>query len=293
MKKGFILIEVVIALVISSLLAISLLSFLYQLSQVQSVVDDMIVTSGHAAIVLSQMERDLMGAFVPVLADIQLTTTIAEEKKEAEAKKEERPAEKKEGPKPIDKIFYGVNQADKLNLLTFITTNPMQRYGVAEQTKPRPRIARVVYRLVPDTERKNSYILTRQEGTELYFDAYKQKTKEMPTYDVIDGIKDVTVQYTVLIEKESEKEGEEKKTKREYKTVKEWKEQKEEEKQVPPLPTLVEIRFVLWDSSHQHDISYVFTVPIMAEVKLQQKKEQQQEQQQGVRVGQRKVQQSL
>lgn len=299
MKKGFILIEVIIALVISSMLAISLLTFLYQLTQVQSVVDDIVVTSGRAAIVQYQLERDLMGSFVPVLADIQPTTTAEQEKKEEQAnqaeKKEEKPVEKKEKPKPIEKVFYGVRKDDRLDTLTFITSNPMQVYGATEQaTKPRPRIARVVYRLAPDKQRKNSYVLTRQEGRELYFDAYKPEAKEIPTYDVIDGIKDFSVQYIVLVEKEPEKKDEEKKVEREYKKLNEWKEQKErkeEEKQTPALPTLVEIRFVLWDSSYENDISYVFTVPIMAEFKPQQKKEQQKQGQQAQKKQQQQKQQ--
>ena len=253
-KPGIILIEVMLALVISSMLAASLLFSLYQMNITQDAVTDLVTTYGKIAIVRHQLARDIMGAFVPVQFDAQQT------------------APEKEKQKPLDKIFYSVNKEGKLDTLTFITSNPMEVYWGKKSGKPKPRIARVVYRVQPEKRRKNSYVLMRQEGSQLDFAVYKQDAKDAPrTYQVVDGIKDLVITYFTKTKAEEKKPPE-------YKTAKEWKEQQKDKKIT--LPSLVEVRLALWDSSYKREDTFVFTVPLLAQPPEgeQQKKEEKEKQ---------------
>ena len=138
----------------------------------------------------------------------------------------------------------------------------MQGYWGTKQAQPRPRIARVVYRLVPDKEVKNSYILMRQEGNDLDFNMYKIGGS-IRAYELINGIKDISMQYTTIIEK---------KDKKEYKTAKEWKEEQENKEESTTIlaPHIVEINLTLWDSIYQRDTSFTLTIPVVAD--MQEKK---------------------
>ncbi len=261
MKKGFILIEIMIGMVIAALLATGLLNTIMQVSRLQQTITGITSTYGRVALFDQQMERDIMGAFVPTQYDLLPTQT---------GKKEET---KKKAP--IDKIFYGVSKGNggRLDYLTFITCNPLEIFFGIKDIKLKPRVARIVYRLIPDTQRKNSYVLLRQEGaTDLAFDKYKEDAQgEYRAYEMIGGIQDFSARF-ISIEEKQDKDT--KKFSYTYKKTPDWKDIDEKKQQEakkgtqppqrprPKLPQYVELTISLWDSAYENYKEFVMTIPV-------------------------------
>ncbi|MDP3889133.1 MAG: hypothetical protein Q8Q25_01160, partial [bacterium] len=212
--SGIILIEVLIGTAIAAIVSTLLIGAWYQTNRFSLAVDESVLLYTRASMLAYQLERDISGAFVP---ELDMQQIEKQPTKEPLAPKTEQ--EKK--PKPLEKIFYGENSEGQLKLLTFITNNPLQVYW-GPSGKPKIRIARVVYTLEPNKEEKGSYILYRQEGQELDFKAYKEGAKKtVRRYELVRGIKHMTVEYTI-IEEQKDKEKPKEPAKREYKEFKKW-----------------------------------------------------------------------
>ncbi|TET05898.1 type II secretion system protein [Candidatus Dependentiae bacterium] len=287
MKRGFILIELLAALAIASMVITILFNSFFQASRTVDRADDFISINMRAAIFQHQLEKDLMGAFIPVQA--QKEDGKKEEKKFEEAKesKKEEPKKEKKERKELAKVFYGVNRGPMLDVLTFITNNPMSAYWGAQTGKAKPKIARVVYRLVEEKKRKGSYKLVRQEDSNLEFDAYTlDRAKEIRSYELVDGIKEISVKYMVILEPEKEKkpaEAKEKEIKKEkkkeikFKTLTEWNMEKNIEisRDIKRrIPNVVEIKISFWDVKSIRDISFTFSIQIIPDVMLHFKEKQ-------------------
>lgn len=257
MPRGFVLLQLMITLVVSSILATALLFAIMQMSQSKIVLNTLTGTYGRIAIAQNQMERDIMSAFIPAQVDLLQTTT-----------------EKTAQEKPLEKIFYAESneQGGRMKLLTFITSSPLEIFYGIKNINPKPRVARVVYRLLPDERHANSFVLTRQEGTaDLQFDAYKQDaTGANRPFAVIDGIQDCSLTF-VSIEIDSKDEEQ----KRTFKRVKNWDSApKKEEKQSSglaqmfvkkeriKLPNQVEMKLTLWDSTFDSTRTFECIIPI-------------------------------
>ncbi len=256
MKKGFILIELLIATLIAGMISVLLLTALQQTNKFQAVIDDNIDIYTRATIFHRQLEKDIMGAFVPVQAYKQLTND----------KKQKKP--------PLDYVFYSINRDKRLDILTFITTNPLAVYWGAKAGSAKPRVARVVYQLQPEDEKKTSFILFRQEGSELAFAHYKKDNPKAPrAYQLINGIKDLSVTYTIVEEQEDPNK------KPSYKTVNTWnwpQKNQQNKKEEPPLPQFITVNLALWDNDYKRDVSFTFTFTLLIEAKKEQSSQMQQ-----------------
>ena len=232
MKYGFMLIELIVATLIASMIGSLLLTALYQSSRFQTSVDTMFDMSLRVGIVTNQLERDLMGAFVPTQARIKdaqeeegadkkdTTSQQASDSAKASSDKQGKGEEKKEkmskpAEKPLEKIFYSTNKGERLDTLTFITNNPLSVFVGKDVGVVKPKAVRVQYVLKPESETlvqassdnqgergKDTFTLFRQEGTEL------DVAKFGPTrsYELINGIKECAVTYTAKIESSSAKD---------------------------------------------------------------------------------------
>lgn len=286
MARGFVLMQLMITLVVSAMLSTALLFAIMQMSQSKIVLNTVTGVYGRIAIVQNQMERDVMSAFIPAQVDLLQTST-----------------EKKEQEKPLEKIFYGTSRepGHRMELLTFITSSPLEVFYGVKNTQPKPRVARVVYRLVPDERHANSFILMRQEGTtNLQFDAYKQDaTGSLRSFALIDGIQDFSISYVAI-----EVDAKEEKQTRVFKKTNSWdstpkKEQKEAserqqmfvKKEQVKLPNQLEMKLTLWDSTFENTRMFEFVIPIAykaseyeqppQEQKKQEKKDEQQQSEAG------------
>ncbi len=263
LRNGYVLIEVMISTVIAATLATGLLTMIMQITNVQSTINSITSIYGRAAIFQQQLERDLMGAFVPTQIDLLQTQT----------------GKLQEKGKPVEKIFYGESKGEggRLDYFTFITTNPLELFFGIKDVKLKPRVARIVYQLMPDSRQKNSYVLWRQEGTSnLHFDTYKQDVQgEMRSYAMIDGIQELSVRFVLIEEKEEGKDQEKKRVSYTYKRKPNWKDVEDKKDQpqpkeglraplrsYPKIPQQVEFTLSLWDINYEKFRTFVITIPI-------------------------------
>lgn len=251
MKQGFSLIELLLALLISSFIITGLFTVIYQVRRMQTNVNTITGASERAAIMLNQLERDLMGAFVP---------THIEPLKQT---KKQPGSTAQDVTPPLKKIFFGITRDNRLDTLSFITCNPLQVYTKAKDAKIKPRIVRIVYRVLPDPDNKKSYVLMRQEGTELDYDRYTRDAQgALRAYRVVDGIATIRVMYFIPDPKGKMESENPVIT---YRKVSGWQDTDKEGKNVRGLPHYVEFSFTLWDSVYERQMPFTMTIPILGD----------------------------
>lgn len=275
MKSGFTLIEILIAIALSTMVSYMLFSVFFQANRGMRVVDSYVDVYTKAAIAARQLERDFSGVSIPwaqLLPDPtkqpapKMPTLPGAKKEEASEKKDAKePQEKESKNKKIKKLFYSSSDGANLKTVTFITNNPTAQYWSDQIGKPKPRLARVVYTVSkqPNTI-KESYVLKRQEGPALEYGAYKGDDSKIRTYDMIDNIKSISIDFSVHV---ADKEDNTKKT---IKRMIAWdsdaqKEDKENEQSLPALPGLVTLKIQLWDQTMQRAIPFEFTTRILSD----------------------------
>lgn len=182
-NRGFILVEVLITLVISSMLTGILFLTMQQVSVGVRAVGEVIDVHTQAIVATRQLERDIAGAML--VHDMK-------------------------------KNFFSEQQDDTCTLLTFITNNPLQQWEGSAST---PHLVRVTYKLVPDKSvGKNvgkRHTLTRQESVELAFDQASDDAKKARAYTVIDGVVQFKTLYTAA-------KADEKKPQKDTKPITTW-----------------------------------------------------------------------
>jgi len=269
MKRGFTLIELLVAIAIASVIITLLFNSFLQTTKIVDRIDNTISINTRAALIQHQLEKDIMGAFLPVQAFKE-----KEKKSAANNKNQKVPIQKKEGAKKkLTKVFYGINHESMLDLLTFITNNPIRGYWGKKTGYAKPKVARIIYRLKEDPSQKNSFTLYRQEGNNLEFKKYgsNKQTKGARSYPLAEGIKELIIKYRVILEpeKENSEKKNNKKQKKEikFKTFDQWNFEKELPKNIKrPIPNIVDVSLVLWDSKEQRNYSFEFSIPIIPDI---------------------------
>jgi prepilin-type N-terminal cleavage/methylation domain-containing protein len=281
MKSGFALIEVLIAAVLASMLSAALFFAWGQVQQVVVKADNTMSIFDRFMLVQRQFEQDFMGICVPTSRPYMKPTEDEKKKEEAPAaaKPDEKSEQKKEKPKRVESVFYAQNQGNNVELLTFLTNNPMEVYWSDRAGKACPRIARVQYTLKKDeskTDKVLSYTLYRQEANTLDYDQFStDNEKAVRSYELIKGIKELKLTYwqEVQVEQENKekKEGEKEKTeiKKDVKQVVNW----DLEKEVPPkntfirpIPIMIKVELSLWDLQKKKSRSFTFMIPVPIDI---------------------------
>ena len=299
-QKGFTLIEILVAFAIGTMLAGILFTSFFQSNQASQIIDNVIDSNITAATLIHQITKDVSGAFVPVSVQL-LQEQREQEKKRAKDTPEasgkqgaEKTAAAKKGtgqssekkkqklPK-IEKIFYSSLKDNNLDVLTFITNNPLQPYwsptaqgSVAK--KPTVKLVRVVYRLVPEgTEKPLSYKLLRQESETLDFNKFALGGN-IRAFEVANNIKTIKTEYSILIPEEKldeqkPQDGAEK-PKLQVKKMPTWNDGKlsGDQKAVSMTPHYAKITFVLWDAVKQAEFPFEAMIPIVPELPLREVK---------------------
>jgi Tfp pilus assembly protein PilE len=210
---GFTLIELLIGLLFGGILAMVLFSSFFQLTVVNKLGTNLIDTDTKLAIFHHQLERDLAGMFVPQAA---IPEYEEEEKGSSEKKTEQKtakspaPAAEKKKKKIIEKPFFVSTKEGRLDMLTFITDNPLRIYQRQEQTTeavPKTpgtsRTRRVTYQLIPDANNPQAFALTRRESTNL--DIASNAYKATRAYELINNIQTLQLSFLRPIEPVSAK----------------------------------------------------------------------------------------
>jgi hypothetical protein len=281
MKSGFILVELLISTTIAAVMSVLLLGALYQTNKVQIAMDGVIDTTARASLLQYYMERDIMGAFVPVM-------DVVEQEKAGEAGVQQQPAnvqvppaqtsEKKVEKRSLEKSFYGVSKDGRFELLTMITSNPLITYWDTKTGSPKARIARVTYTLEPSKENKDSYIMYRAETQDLVWqDAQKtDEKKQARKYELVRGVKELKIEYEFAQQKKEQTAtaGEKKEEKKEaptYTLMPEWRGESEDgakktedkKSNVPPIPEYVHISVRFWTPQGKESAQFKTIAKIM------------------------------
>jgi len=250
MKRGSILLELLVASAISTFVGGIVFNLFYQTNKALNSINRVATIDTSALILQSLLQRDLNGIFVPFERKEKKQTgdKKAPKGKESVASKtsSDKTNKKEEKKKeyelvPIKKGFYSVNKEGNLHILSFITRNPLPSYGQIKS-----RAARVIYTVKLNAQAtkefgKNSYTLFRKESTRnLYFDVVeKAGGKSIINYEVVNNIKSITAEYVFSVKEakqeqeekakgeESQEQGQEKEDHTiEYKRFKDWTEVK-------------------------------------------------------------------
>ncbi len=248
MKAGFSLIEIIVATLLSAMLATVLFNAFYQSNRSLVLVDEYTEIDTNQVVVLHQFEQDLA-------ATLWLPIEKKEEAKKGD-NKQQMPAvgdaQKKE-VKKITKNFFSSNKSNQLVLLTFLTLNPRALYN------GKPRLVRVVYRLAPHKEYKDVFVLTRQESADLDFELFEVKgEKKIRELVVCDAVKKCSLEFVYTPTKKTDDK------KPEPKKVAEWNSDAPDRaaQSVPPLPQAVIISLDVADELNKIHRVLTYRTPI-------------------------------
>ncbi len=282
MRSGFTLIELVIGLFISSIILLALYSSFYVTGKVIKVSDDIINIDVHLALIAHQFENDLSGIFVPLQLSSTSTATGAAEPNQQASTPKQAEQEKESPQKEIKDIFVSSNKDTSLQLLSFITNNPLQMH---HKEGPGSRMVRVVYRLIPN-EDKTAFILTRQESINLDLKAFDVKGQQgIRGYELTQNIKSLQVEFLYPEEKQQDEKKDTKDakgsdTKAEqqpiaFKTVKEWGKENvaaKEKESIPKIPQFIILTLELWDLNRRQSQTFILNYAIASFNASQQEK---------------------
>jgi len=183
--KGFVLIELVVTFMISSLLALSLYNILFQMQKSAQYVDQVVDVDQRLSIIHERLQLDFNGLFFPILA---LPAKPGSKKMVDQKTGAADLPEQTSLDHNIAKVLYSANQADGLlQECSFITSNPLQSYGEVV-----PRVARVIYILNSEYGRTDSFKLQRQQALDLDYQAAKSDALR---YTLANGIRRFTLTY--------------------------------------------------------------------------------------------------
>jgi prepilin-type N-terminal cleavage/methylation domain-containing protein len=199
--EGFTLIEVIVALLISAMIGVALITSFNQFNNTARNTDVIIDFDTRMAMVSHQLAKDIAGAFIPLQA---VPEPPAEKQQPKDQKTPPPKTAEKPKQKPLKKIFMSSNdESGSIKTVTCITNNPLIGYGNAK-----PRMSRVMYRLAKNKEDKGVYTLYRQESTtELDAESFKPENKKIREYPVVNNIKKLSVEYAVEQNKDNAEKG--------------------------------------------------------------------------------------
>lgn len=242
MKSGFTLIEFVIAFLIASMIAIGLYQLLAQTRRGVNNILRVIEIDQPLAAFYNQLERDIIGMFAPASTK-KFYVGLKQKKPATQAKPAETPAKPaanqngkpapqippkpaftpaptpaaspkpgEEKEKKIENSFYIESMQEGQIRWSFITTAAVQTLDKDGNINPVPYMRRVAYILQKDPDRPGTLKLVYRYSTQdLELDGIMKPTFE-PSYVLMDGIKNLTVEFTVF-EKQTEKGADSKESK--------------------------------------------------------------------------------
>lgn len=260
MKRGFTLIEIIIALLISSMLALVILRTFRQstttFQRITTVIDDTAELLG----VYGQLERDLSGAFVPAVwkeaqvQDVQQAEQAA--KVAAQKTKEEQAREKEEGKQAVEKaakrpVFSTVMKDGKLEQLSFVTTNAFVVFDEAAA-----RVVHVTYKLVEQPQeqaKEKRYRLMREETPYVAEGAIYGRRRQKREYPLLINITSLTGTFSALEEKTVDK-----KTTSELVSLSEWGTDAQKKKSKRMIPEWVKLTGTLISPVSKKSLPFTF-----------------------------------
>lgn len=182
-QKGLSLLEIVIGMAISTILASLTFTIYNQISRSSITVNRQISTDTKAMILQNRLQKDLTG-----ITPLWFGKEEKQAAKSAKSNTEQQKANKKEKKK----FLVSKNNNDKtLQNLTFITVNPLQVYGTTQS-----RLKRIVYILEKDPQSKKIFTLKRKEIDDITAPLDDEKIiNEGKAYEIASNITQCSIKY--------------------------------------------------------------------------------------------------
>ncbi len=169
---GFGLLELLIAIAISSFIALILFQAFNQSTRTLNITDGISTTYINIISCYHRLENDISGAFVPPMGD-PVRAVLKEQKQEIQTPTKKQPeqqkSEKEKSDTSVKNVFVYEQDGNHLKLLTFVTRNRL-----LSATSTNPCILRVIYTLKPDPEKNTEFMLMRAESSQLSFDSVRE-----------------------------------------------------------------------------------------------------------------------
>lgn len=285
-KLGFTLIEIVTVILISSIISLSLYQMLKQSSKTVAAVVRIIDTDLPIMPFYNQLELDITGMFAPessIESYVQKLKKVEENSKENNETKEEStnsvktdidqknkkdvnikpvPEVKEENKEFIKNIFY--IKTNPGFIFSFITTAGIQTLEFDGSLKPTTFVRRVAYTLETDEKIPNTFkiIYKCDSSSSLLNIENIQSPNFTPSYELISGIKDLKIRFTVFEFKQ--KEDDENQGNKDQKNVKltEWQEEDIFQKYQTLIPAYILFKGTLVEPNGvEHPFEFEFKVP--------------------------------
>lgn len=178
MARGFVLIEMLISMAISSIVMVVFITAFNQIQKTAVTLESTMRLDTKAALFQMILENDLSGAFTPSVQPLIFSEDDALEEK-------------------VENVFYEEKEGNHISELSFVTCNPLN-----PSMKFKPRIARIFYYFKDDFDNRGSKIFYRQQNRKEFEYGYAKDS--FYKYEVIDGIKSLKFEY--VFEKSMEEE---------------------------------------------------------------------------------------
>ncbi|MFH1644646.1 MAG: prepilin-type N-terminal cleavage/methylation domain-containing protein [bacterium] len=288
-KQGFTILELLIALSISSFVILGMLQGYRNVSNMIDRSRNLMVLNRKICLFFNQLERDLSSSFIPFL-NTPVHPELSRRKPE-EGKKEAstiKPIADKDKEKEDQKNYFvgeilpdfeekiKGKRRELFKSLNFITTNALRIYS-----EKRVMLVRVMYELVKDKEKSRQdkivYNLLRRETTDLENFKFKEddsiiqrdKKSDIKTYLIVDNVKNLFVEYIAdQSEALRQAQGDRDLSKKKSVFAKEevektrlfiWGNTKETENLVPEM---VDVFITFWDEKLEKESSFECLIPI-------------------------------
>ncbi len=209
MRKGFILVEVLVALLLGSLMIGVLFQSLSQTNQLFAKVVSTSSIQRTALLVQQQFETDFSGMIAPQLVEREEAPERDTQKKSDEDKKNKSLEDKKSDDKkseekkeePFKSFIFETGEKGTVKIISFVSSNPLLTYK-----QPLPRAIRVAYRVVADPENQGALLLIRQQSEELFLARFEAACKKdtiksgqnlIRSYELARNIQTITFEFFV------------------------------------------------------------------------------------------------
>lgn len=255
-SSGFTLIELMIAIVISSMLAVALFTTLNSSLRSAQSIDSMSSVDQAMMVLYQRMEADIFGMTVPMHGDpTQKPQTPKakqeklEEQQPIDKEKKDKKGSKKQQEELLERYLVVQHEGERLKEFSCITNNPFVFYD-----QQLPRLVRVTYRLEKNTTGR--YVLQRGQSIEL-------EEKAVTTFfDVCTNLISLHMYMTFVLDKQADEQTSQEKKQQEYKKIEEFPLANNEQID-KPLPATVTIKGDYWDevSKKEFPFSYSWVVP--------------------------------
>lgn len=302
MRAGFGMIELLIALALSSFIMLGMTQGYRNAVKLQRNAHELLVVNRRIALLFNQIERDFTTGVahrkpVPYAPaekqkkgeDGQKPEQTEETKKPAQEKSGRHKDEKKEPPVPSIKMAVHDDAAYRhrgkkwqtTKSVSLICTTPLELFG-----KQHERLVRVGYELVPDKKRsvagKECYQLVRRQTNELRNSSFKVRESDnkqmLNSHVVAQDIKRFSIGATYVPKPPEKKEGGQKESTEKQEPVKTftWAE-KEQKKSSTALPEFVSLHIELWDENLEKTYSFECMIPCFVRDAIEKEQKEQKE----------------